>query len=146
MHITSEQAIYCPFKKCQKKYNILSSFTSHLSKVHKKSSVLLDNASNNSSENIPADVVDEVPLDVNNDFDILEHAPESNLFLKNLAQFYLKLESDLLVPASTIQYIASVAARELLWIYFNWKPTINWARLTRGVLPNGIGVGERADS
>ena len=122
VHITkTQEKITCPFRRCRRQYTVLSSFTSHLSKIHKNhEKLLLDHDRSCSTENtiqnsIADEVTDERPLDINDHINI-SVAPErqeiqpdinleSDLFLYNVAQFYLKLESQLLIPASTIQLI-----------------------------------------
>ena len=121
-HISNQQEIVCPYQKCRKKYTVLSSFTGHLTRSHKKhvDQKVINTGSNFeiSTENSGSQqMLNEEPLEIEIQQDILlpqEHAKiefnsniEADLFLENIAQFYLKLGSQFLIPVSTIQYIVS---------------------------------------
>ena len=121
-HIHNKQEIKCPYSGCEKKYSIISSFTSHLTKVHKTvyhQSKTVSNENSISFEDNNVEVlfenrfVDNVPINLKlmeneNELDVPNAANnQSDLFLKNLAQFYLKLECQFHLPASTVQYIIS---------------------------------------
>ncbi|KYM96897.1 hypothetical protein ALC62_12434 [Cyphomyrmex costatus] len=131
MHISKKQEILCPFRECEKKYSILCSFTSHVSKIHRncEPAITVKNLENcNTVENSENCSIQEVFAEseesLNNallEFDdqsnmTVQHEPfkvqydadvGSKLFIKNVGQFYLKLESKLLLSASTIQYIVT---------------------------------------
>lgn len=144
-HINRKQAIICPFSKCNKKYSILSSFTGHLTKKHRKQycKINVDSATSEDSGSkqlVPENNAEEEQLihPLNEDVSVDAHEAEADenclerlasiepeppgvpadnpdnslhLYLHNLAQFYLKLESELLLPASTIQTIVSELAK-----------------------------------
>lgn len=120
-HITQGNEITCPFQGCGLKYRVKSSFSSHLSRRHKETTnrnVLpdlivggggdyLDNNAQGtgmSSDNNLDDLnFDDWDMDINDDSDNVE--TDRELFLKNLALFYLKLSSKYHMPASTIQMV-----------------------------------------
>jgi hypothetical protein len=122
MHKGHNTSILCPFVYCEKSFSKKSSFTSHISRQHPKltrdfinerykvehvdfvsstkpcGSVRNAAAPFMNCENVEA--VDDDEFDLNESCDdISEH------FKRNLALFYLKLQSKLLLPASVIQLI-----------------------------------------
>uniref|UniRef100_A0ABD2WD80 C2H2-type domain-containing protein n=1 Tax=Trichogramma kaykai TaxID=54128 RepID=A0ABD2WD80_9HYME len=124
-HIRDQELITCPYRDCDKQYSILSSFTGHLTKKHKnrtpdteKDLSAEDNCNN---VDVPSDIdieqADSHAIhDVPSTTDDLsgttnDSAGSSNLsidlFHTNIAQLYLKLESEFLVPNSTIQHIVT---------------------------------------
>jgi len=118
VHIKEGQTIACPFKQCDKTFTVISTFTSHLSRKHKRSeevnltdSVIgLAGVSGSSGPHGhgDSDLQCDVEIDAADNADHLEFSPENiedSLFLRNLALFYLKLQAKLLLPASTIQTI-----------------------------------------
>lgn len=114
-HIKKKQHIICPYPTCSR-----SSFTGHLSKYHRKCQHILLNDIEPEENNIILANSESVQT-VNNlsvESNVQESVEEfefqntqfdadtgSKLFIQNVAQFYLKLESELLIPASTVQYI-----------------------------------------
>lgn len=123
-HMNANIKVQCPFPKCMKAYDNVSSFTGHLSRTHRnaeKDIVIVDesNAFNNVCDLHPNEdqglILDEDPIFVsqisnqivsNNDSPTMEQNLE-NLFIKNVTQFYMKLESQFLIPVSALQYIIS---------------------------------------
>lgn len=113
IHIEAGVIINCPFKNCKSTFKNRSSFNSHLHRNHKnktqlsntyKSNELLDhftsdNAMVNSFQAVDAEdnFLDSDPFSAEN----------PGLFEKNLAIFYLKLQSEYFIPSSTIQFIIS---------------------------------------
>lgn len=134
-HIINKEEVKCPYRGCNKKYTLLNSFTSHLTKVHRTRHYKTDIIAPDSSEDLNNNnciLESEVPTDphesqfVNDDVNIQIQEPNlelagsellytddqwSNLFCDNVAQFYLKLESQYLLPATTIQYIITEISR-----------------------------------
>lgn len=139
-HIKKKDQIMCPYPQCKNKYTVVSSFTGHMSKMHRNYDYNTDNvreshdnddATESTSQFFePLNKVNgsvvlpnnyrELALEVNDQLNVnsieLEDvdnkisyntAVESNLFVENVAQFYLKLECQYLLPATTIQYITS---------------------------------------
>lgn len=115
VHIKEGRTIVCPFKQCDKTFTVVSTFTSYLSRKHKRSEegnlmdsiISLAGASGSSGPRGDTDSQCYVGIDADN-ADHLEFSPENiedSLFLRNLALFYLKLQAKLLLPASTIQTI-----------------------------------------
>lgn len=126
-HIAQGTEVTCPFQGCILTFKVKSSFTSHLSRRHRStanrqlSSELLvrsqtvTNEENNSSVSVldselNRDVVNESSQDQQNanssESDDETSAEENTeLFVKNLALFYLRLYAKHHVPASTVQTI-----------------------------------------
>lgn len=122
MHINEGMIIRCCYSNCEKTYNKINSFSSHLTKYHKKGKLVSQLPLFNDSEDNSICVSDSYNTNNNNnDNDHLvaeEYFPNENflnyeqndtenVFLINLAHFFLKLEFKFLLPASTVQYIAS---------------------------------------
>jgi len=144
-HIKKKEQIVCPYSQCKNKYTVVSSFTGHMSKMHRKCSYNTGNVqeshdnddamestseffeplneastesiilSNNCRElrseindQINASSIEELE-DVGNE--VYNTAIESNLFTENVAQFYLKLECQYLLSATTIQYIITEVSK-----------------------------------
>ncbi|KAK3929621.1 Zinc finger protein 76 [Frankliniella fusca] len=108
-HINSGQTVGCPFRPCDKKYSVLSSFTGHLSRNHRSESVgepevPLQNFSTVGHDEFEFEDLSD-PSTPNEDSTVPENF--ADLYLNNLAQFFLKLETKFMVPASTVQYIVS---------------------------------------
>ena len=121
-HISNKQAVNCPYQKCLKRYVNLSSFTSHLTRSHKnynQNQVIesntvhckvsrLESDDNNSENQIIEDHA--VDLSVQNEENNIEdiegtNHSEKDLFVQNIAQLYLKLESEFLIPTKNVEYI-----------------------------------------
>ncbi|KAG7472949.1 hypothetical protein JOB18_038124 [Solea senegalensis] len=113
-HIVEGRAVTCPVIGCAHAFTVKSSFTTHMSRKHRGltdisiSDLFRESASQSSSvrtesDNFGAQVketstgtgTDEGDMDISEDF--------SDLFLRNVSLFYLKLQGEFLLPASTIQ-------------------------------------------
>lgn len=124
-HILDNIKVKCPYKDCNKFYNTRNSFTGHLSKKHRtiireEEQLLLERdevyivSDNKKTENDNNDVempenknfdsanIDDSDLDFN-----LTNEVSSDLYISNVAQFFFKLVCQFMIPASTIEYIAS---------------------------------------
>ncbi|KAJ8667819.1 hypothetical protein QAD02_009482 [Eretmocerus hayati] len=123
-HLKAKEQIKCPFKGCKNEYSAITSFTSHLTKKHRKDyrnipKNVTESVNNVPTQNEPIPVPNdpiESPLcgqssdSSNHDTAEVSHdeLPDpSTLDINRIAQFYLKLESKLLLPVSTIQEIVS---------------------------------------
>lgn len=117
-HIEDGMTITCFYPNCEKKYHISSSFASHISKFQKKKqahlSQLLNNSNVHYSEPIIIDddnLINEPSLPEyqaeNNNLDSEKEIFSEDIFLMNLAHFFLKLEFKFCLPASTVQFIAT---------------------------------------
>lgn len=120
-HIREGRAVSCPFRQCGRTFSVVSSFTSHFSRVHKSctASSLLGletvgretrlTATNEQVEDVSVlegDLTDDITDDNEGDqAAVLPERADESLFLHNLAFFYLKLQAKLLLPASVIQSI-----------------------------------------
>ncbi|CAB3983976.1 hypothetical protein BSL78_01180 [Paramuricea clavata] len=118
-HIAHGLEITCPFQGCTSSFTVKSSFTSHLSRRHKsvENRLITPELLINSQEN------QNIIFENNNSTDFEEDAPSegddqsmssgngeiesdiSDLFVKNLALFYLKLNAKYHVPSSTVQKV-----------------------------------------
>lgn len=110
LHIRDKKKVVCPFSACQKLFSVISSFTSHISRKHAKDSVFCREAG---MDNDDADMHDD-DVDMGND-DMTETVElptvgdslgdvekDRDVFLTNLALFYLRMQAKMLLPASTI--------------------------------------------
>ena len=104
VHISEGTSIQCPFPACsgKGKYSSVNSFTGHLSKYHKKVEMEVPS-------NAPY-AFEECDMEENEDQNIVQSSSEvermqTDLYLNNVAQLYLKLEAEFMLPASTIQYL-----------------------------------------
>jgi hypothetical protein len=119
-HVVESHEISCPFVKCNKKFCKRSSFTSHLSRAHPKLTfAVLDsrhkvNAAPESGTQILDGSASTVCTDVDSpetsDFDNACTETEQSAdfcqnFKRSLALVLLKLQTKLLIPASTVQLI-----------------------------------------
>ncbi|XP_031780303.1 uncharacterized protein LOC100679989 isoform X1 [Nasonia vitripennis] len=132
VHIKKNDQITCPMHDCGKKYKVLSSFTSHLTKQHRNNykkvqdskiydqseieesqtnsdsveaqslECVVDNKNQSERFEIDGDAQSESPVEQNPSLE-----ESSDLYLHNLAQFYLKLETQLLLSASTVKTIVT---------------------------------------
>lgn len=131
LHIRKNELIVCPYPQCKKKYIVISYFTSHLTKIHRKcratetNDITLPDGDNNDAvasmsqvlqlfnESVIESNIDELEFNdqLNTtcmEIDVPHNTDdEFDLFAKNIAQFYLKLECEFLLPASTVQYITT---------------------------------------
>lgn len=121
-HIEFGTQIKCPFNKCDKHFSNKSTFTAHLSRHHNSSNNLkvspefiIDASYNDIDHSMvsepTASYMEETPAsfdmdDCTEDSEaLLQTDGIEELYLRNLALFYLKLESKFIIPASTIQNI-----------------------------------------
>ena len=122
-HIIDSEQVQCPFERCSSKFTVKSTFSSHLSRKHanaidrKVSTDLLieePDSSRNNSDDLIHDNSGNV--EINDEFACLNECDQdepnleadfNELFLKNLALFYLKLTAKHHMPATTIQMIVS---------------------------------------
>ena len=124
-HIRNGDRVTCPFKDCTSKYGVISSFTSHLFRIHpslKHKPVASNSATGSKSPILPPSLGDTL-YDSNNDTDdnciglheelpgFEEESDSENLsedvFLESVALFYLELESKQHIPQSTLQKIVT---------------------------------------
>lgn len=103
--IRDRKEVGCPFRNCTKSFKVQSSFTSHMSRKHKKSSdeSLID-CTVNLSRSSDAYGDGDMPIDDPGELsceqsEIWPESVEENPFFRNLAMFYLKLQATFLLPA-----------------------------------------------
>lgn len=83
MHIKEGRTIVCPFKQCDKTFTVVSTFTSHLSRKHKRSEEgnLMDSVmagvSGSSGPHGDSDSQCDVEIDAADNADHLEFSPEN---------------------------------------------------------------------
>lgn len=119
-HIRQKEKIKCPFRDCKKEYDKVHSFTGHLSKKHRISAgntsclTLINTCSISDCENLTLNencIDEQSKLLVNSISDVYDDTQQirnsTDLFLLNVAQLFLKLECQLLVPMSSLQTIVS---------------------------------------
>lgn len=113
-HIVEGRAVSCPVRGCTDVFKVKSSFTSHMSRKHRGftesniSDLYRDSSAYLSSA--PTELHDSGPEFVTagnvTDEDVMDTADDFNdLFLRNVCLFYLKLQGQFLLPASTTQNI-----------------------------------------
>lgn len=112
-HISEGREVSCPVKECTNVFTVKSSFTAHMSRKHKDfadcsiSDMYREKATAESNASIGPQVyetgtemsIDDVEMDARPTEDF------SDLFFRNVSLFYLKLQGQFLLPASTIQNI-----------------------------------------
>lgn len=111
-HISEGTPIKCPISNCLSTvpFSVVSSFTGHLSKFHKKTN--LNDLSSPDLQNDQPFVSDDIIFEENIDFEYSEkeYEPEPvtyDLFLQNLAELFLNLEVHYMIPATTIQHLVT---------------------------------------
>lgn len=109
-HMTGGQKVNCPFSGCNRTFKVKSSLSAHISRPHRNWS--LEQVSpawvfNPSHQN---------PLSVTSENDATDHCVDdslavelpdnvTDLYLRNLCIFYMKLQAKYLIPSSTVQMI-----------------------------------------
>lgn len=53
LHIKKNEPIMCPYPHCKKKYTVISSFTSHVTKIHRKCRATETNNINETNNTLP---------------------------------------------------------------------------------------------
>ena len=100
-HIRKGRTVSCPFRNCDKKFLVMPSFSSHLSRTHKQCTVRdMFRWTSREQENI-LDDADREEAQAN----IFPKCADESLFLNSLALFYLKLQAKQLLPSSVIHTI-----------------------------------------
>lgn len=111
-HIGEGRSVSCPVRGCKQVFTKKSSFTSHMCRKHKAcASESIDDLYRETRPH-PSDVIDTTD-DSENTHEAMpttsaaSDMPEndSQSYLRNMCLFYLKLQGQLLIPASTIQTI-----------------------------------------
>lgn len=115
-HIRNDIRVNCPHNNCNKTYDNVQSFTGHLSKYHRDKclinqeidnrQLLTEDIDNINDEHRNVVEIASLPTDRCSTLCINDNENKDELFLSYIAQFYLKLESQYLIPASTIDHIA----------------------------------------
>lgn len=121
-HMKNNEVITCPFSDCKSKYRNVQSFTCHTSRKHRQKTVQSEtiplsdsNTSMSQSENRHESELhisytesvnrdEQMNVEVANELRTNDENIKKN-FLSNVAQFFFKLESKLLIPVSTIKHV-----------------------------------------
>ncbi|KAJ8681969.1 hypothetical protein QAD02_017761 [Eretmocerus hayati] len=137
-HLKKNQMIQCPMRGCIKKYKVLASFRSHLTRAHRNDYKCLEtddvslpkdasssigasssiNTHNDKSEDIPsAEPSDNrnendaptpsQPKSINPKRSKQDYETMTSEYVRRVAQFYMKLECEKMVPAATVDHVAS---------------------------------------
>lgn len=110
-HMLKGEITQCPYRNCKKCYRNISSFTSHLTKNHKSDEHLQIHESNNIVPPVN-EAYDAVDPGIHENSTVSDDgAPDRTIncsdFSLQSAQFFLKLETQYRIPASTVQFIVS---------------------------------------
>ena len=97
-HCDYGQSIYCVVEGCSAKFQVYSSYTSHMSRCHKGSADV--DASHQQSSN-----AETARMQEESEFDTGGETYDENTYTKHLGLFLLKLQEDCLLSSSTIQTI-----------------------------------------
>ena len=122
-HLRRKECVECPASRCTKMYRYLTSSTSHMSRYHSKELcigiTMLQKAKNDAEINtsMENEHSDNIELgstsEISNEFEKRDITSEyksealGEMLLFNMAQMFIKLEAEFLVPVSTIQYIVT---------------------------------------
>ena len=123
-HISEGVSVSCPFKTCKNnEFKVVSSFTSHLSRCHKDWTLsLFSDSVIINSDRVRPETIDDHGLEqgseclggnvIDTDNGLLPQGEEdleipinNTQFMHSLALFYLKMQAELLLPASNIQML-----------------------------------------
>lgn len=108
-HIVEGRSIACPIRGCKKTFTVKTSFSAHMSRQHRACSIDSINNVYTEAPQPSADTACEDAPQGSNDVDIDDSIDLPHDFyetyLRNVCSFYLKLQGQLLLPASTIQTI-----------------------------------------
>lgn len=113
VHFTNGESVPCPFANCNNVYDLASSFRTH--KARKHPDAVLRASTSRVQQSSHVDVLDSEVLLPPHDWPISDVPSDSQeivedsktIFMNNLASFYLKLETQLHVPATSVQFIVN---------------------------------------
>lgn len=107
-HLVEGRSVTCPVASCQSTFTLKSSFTAHLSRKHPQCSVNNINVIyRDITPQCSATACEEASQTLDGATEEGTELPPNfnETFLRNVCLFYLKLQGQLLLPASTIQII-----------------------------------------
>lgn len=108
-HVVEGRAVSCPITGCKNAFTKKSSFTAHMSRKHRACSVENINDMYRETVSQSHGAVCEDASQISPDPSTSENSELSQnfseAFLRNICLFYLRLQGQLLLPASTIQTI-----------------------------------------
>lgn len=104
-HIAEGRHVACPVKGCKSVFTAKMSFTSHMSKKHRlwSENVICASINKMYCESTSAPLQPDSVLDAEDT--VGEWSDFSNLYLRNMCMFYMKLQGQHFLPVSTIQNI-----------------------------------------
>lgn len=105
-HLQGGLRVQCPFQGCDRKFTLVSSFASHVSRKHKNN--IVDHGDTSDVERcVASDSLNQCPPSDHSDEPeepfAAAAAVDESIFLQNITLFYLKLQAKLLLPATTMQ-------------------------------------------
>ncbi len=122
-HIRGGVSVACPFKKCRNtKIKVVSSFTSHLSRFHQDRSLSLFSDSVIYSDRVCLETISDHGFEqeteclgvneIDTDNGLLPQEEDISVkssvqFRNSLGLFYLRMQAELLLPASTIELLVT---------------------------------------
>lgn len=108
-HIANGIPMECPFTNCTLTFQNTDSFKSHVRRSHYTKAVGYESVFNMNNNVVPItfDIVEPSYLEIpsNSDSNPISGKIFPDVFLKNLALFYLKLQAKFFIPSSTVQSI-----------------------------------------
>lgn len=105
-HILEGRQVTCPVRGCKRVFSVKSSFTSHMSRKHRHCLENVFRGSINEDTQSAASATMQEAASLSDAEDTVKDRPNfSDLYLRNVCMFYLKLQGQHLLPASTIQNI-----------------------------------------
>lgn len=117
-HITDGNPMNCPAANCPKIYSKVQSLTGHISKHHRMGGRrFIDVDSSVTADNIliesDTETFDPILMEfselnnVNVNCIAADHNNLNDLFVQNLANLYLRLESEYMIPVSTLKFLVT---------------------------------------
>ena len=105
-HIVEEHQVTCPVRGCKGVFGVKSSFTSHMSRKHRHCLENVFCGSINEDTQSASSATMQQAASVSDAEDTVTDRPNfSELYLRNICMFYIKLQGQHLLPAFTIQNI-----------------------------------------
>lgn len=105
-HILEGRQVTCPVRGCKCVFSVKSSFTSHMSRKHRHCLENVFRGPINEDTQSAASATMQEAASLSDAEDTVTDRPNfSDLYLRNVCMFYLKLQGQHLLPASTIQNI-----------------------------------------
>lgn len=107
-HIAEGRHVACPVRGCKSVFTAKTSFTSHMSRKHRhwSENVICASITDTHCESPTTSATIQEPASVSDAEDTVGDGSDfSDLYLRNICMFYMKLQGQHLLPVSTIQNI-----------------------------------------